>query len=192
MGQITSEHEHLLPDKQYAISVCRIETENNIHIILEAFFHQNEIPLVIVGNWKNSDYGLRLWGKYGICDHVFLFDPIYEAEKINRLRSNALVYIHGHSAGGTNPSLVEAMFLGLPVFAFDCIYNRLTTENKAIYWDSVESLGNIIDSTHICHFEDLGNDMKQIADRRYRWKVINKKYEDLYAKVTSNKIDVGR
>ena len=61
-----------------------------------------------------------------------MLDPVYDLHRVNWLRSHAAVYIHGHSAGGTNPSLVEAMCLGLPVFAFDCVYNRATTENRCL------------------------------------------------------------
>jgi glycosyltransferase involved in cell wall biosynthesis len=166
--------------EHYAISVCRIEPENNTHLILEAFSRQAEIPLVIIGNWKHSDYGLNLLQKYTTFTHIHLLDPIYDSERINFLRSNALLYIHGHSAGGTNPSLVEAMFLGLPIFAFDCVYNRYTTENKCAYWSNAGELYQ-----HISHLDDSKLDiirkkMKAIAERKYRWNIIASKYEALY------------
>jgi putative lipase involved disintegration of autophagic bodies len=50
--------------------------------------------------------------------------------------------VHGHSAGGTNPSLVEAMNFGLPILAFDCVYNRATTEDKCKYWKTAEDIVN--------------------------------------------------
>jgi len=90
--------------KEYAITVCRIEPENNIHSILEAFSRQSKIPLVAVGNWNDSKYGAGLREKYGGCrERFWLLDPIYEPGRINRLRADALVYIHGHSAGGHEP-----------------------------------------------------------------------------------------
>jgi glycosyltransferase involved in cell wall biosynthesis len=166
--------------RDYAVTVCRIEPENNIHLILEAFFRQNQIPLIIVGNWKSSMYGLRLLSQYEESPMIYFSDPIYEPSKINVLRSDAALYVHGHSAGGTNPSLVEAMFLGLPVFAFDCIYNRYTTENQCVYWSTVDELYDRIIHREQSELIDLGKRMKSIAGHRYRWNVIAAKYENLY------------
>jgi glycosyltransferase involved in cell wall biosynthesis len=163
----------------YAITVCRIEPENNISLILKTFSHLIELPLVMIGNWQNNNYGIHLLQKYKQFTHLNLLDPIYDPEKLNFIRSHASIYIHGHSAGGTNPSLVEAMFLGLPIFAFDCIYNRYTTENQCMYWASSEELYNCI-SQNKTNIHDIGNRMKQIANEKYRWKTIVAKYEQLY------------
>ena len=121
--------EYALPDS-YAFSVCRIEPENNVHMVVEAFSKLKSHPLVMVGNWNNSEYGRSLREQYASCDNIFLLDPIYDLGKLKTLRSRALFYIHGHSAGGTNPSLVEAMHFGKPVLAFDCNFNRYTMEDK--------------------------------------------------------------
>ncbi len=68
------------------------------------------------------------------------FDPVYDLGKLKSLRSRSAVYIHGHSAGGTNPSLVEAMHFGVPIIAFDCDFNRSTTEDKALFFRDADSL----------------------------------------------------
>jgi glycosyltransferase involved in cell wall biosynthesis len=170
--------------EQYAISVCRIEPENNMHIILKAFSRQNNIPLVVVGNWRNSNYGLQLLKTYMQFTHIFLLGPIYEPDELNFLRSHARLYIHGHSAGGTNPSLVEAMFLGLPIFAFDCVYNRFTTENQCAYWANMDELYTYIIQQDKLQLEQMGKRMKMIADNKYRWDGIVAKYESLFNKGT--------
>jgi glycosyltransferase involved in cell wall biosynthesis len=173
---------HTVPIKNepYAITVCRIEPENNIHLILDAFSKQTKLPLLIIGNWENSAYGENLLEKYKDASHIHLLEPIYEADKINSLRSNAYLYVHGHSAGGTNPSLVEAMSLSLPVFAFDCIYNRYTTENKCIYWNNANELYLHISQCKKTSLDNLGMKMKSIADSRYKWNDIISKYESLF------------
>jgi glycosyltransferase involved in cell wall biosynthesis len=164
----------------YAVSVCRIEPENNIELILEAFSIGDDFPLVVVGNWSNSDYGTNLLRRYNRLASAYLLNPIYDPEKINYLRSRASVYVHGHSAGGTNPSLVEAMFLGLPVFAFDCVYNRYTTEGQCVYWSDSNELRRLVSETGETELKELGKRMKRIATEKYRWKVIIEKYEKLY------------
>jgi len=158
----------------YAFTVCRIEPENNIHIILEAFA-QVSFPLLIVGNFNNSEYGVGLIRKFSNINNIQLCDPIYDQEKLNQLRSNATLYIHGHSAGGTNPSLVEAMSLGLAVVAFDVAYNRETTENKALFFTTADDLIEILD-TGPEDYHEMGVVMKNIATTRYTWSKIAQKY----------------
>ena len=162
---------------EYAVKVCRIEPENNVHLVLEAFRIQQQMRLVIVGNWNNSDYGKELKETYANTANISLFDPIYNQREIDLIRGNATLYIHGHSAGGTNPSLVEAMYLALPVLAFKVSYNITTTENKAIYFSTSEELIKQLNTFSTEQLNDLKAEMKAIANRRYTWKVIAKQYE---------------
>jgi glycosyltransferase involved in cell wall biosynthesis len=161
----------------YAFTVCRIEPENNIHITLEAF-SQISFPFIMVGNFRNSPYGENLIERYSNSKNILLCDPIYDQEKLNQLRGNASLYIHGHSAGGTNPSLVEAMCLGLPVVAYDVDYNRETTENLALYFTKPEELIDVVENEQ-GKFKDVGIALKNVAMSRYSWKKITKLYEDI-------------
>jgi glycosyltransferase involved in cell wall biosynthesis len=160
----------------YAFSVCRIEPENNIHIILEAFSKLNEYPLVVVGNWLNSNYGRKLLLKYKGVNNLFLLESIYDLGKLKTLRSDCSIYIHGHSAGGTNPALVEAMHFGKPVLAFDCDFNRNSTENKALYFKSSKTLVKVMENLQEAEAEMIGCSMLEIAQRRYTWSGVAKKY----------------
>ncbi len=162
--------------KAYAVKVCRIEPENNIHVVLEAFSGLPGHHLVMVGNWNASEYGRKLRQQYNSYSNMILLDPIYNQHDIDMLRSNAVLYIHGHSAGGTNPSLVEAMHLQLPVMAWGVNYNRTTTEGAARYFKNAEELRNHIRSTRVKELKQLGAVMAEIAHRRYRWSVIANKY----------------
>lgn len=161
------------PDN-YAITVCRIEPENNSHLILEAF-SRTDYPLVFIGNWDHSEYSRSLKNKYKDCRNIKILDAIYDIDILYALRSNAGIYMHGHSAGGTNPSLVEAMFFGKPIIAYDVVYNRETTENKAYYFKNADELLTLLKSGNL-----KGEEMREIADRRYRWKHISDQYCALY------------
>lgn len=159
---------------EYAISVCRIEPENNCHITLEAFSKSKE-KIVFVGNWDRSEYGRRLKETYSNYDNIKIIDPVYDLDMLYALRSNAKLYIHGHSAGGTNPSLVEAMFFGIPIYAYDCVYNVASTYNKAHYFHTADDLMGLLIAQ-----PDNGETMKDLAWEHYTWKKIAQQYEDLY------------
>lgn len=165
--------------RSYAFNVCRIEPENNVHHILRAFANLPRYPLVIVGNWNNSSYGKTLRKQYESYLNITMLDPIYNQKKLDLLRGNAMIYIHGHSAGGTNPSLVEAMYLGLPILAYGVSYNRTTTENEALYFKSHIELKEMLKTTTVCTYLKIGKKMKSIAKRRYNWSVIASKYDAL-------------
>lgn len=164
---------------EYAFKVARIEPENNIRTILKAFAKQENLPLVLIGNWKNSDYGKSLQEEFGQLSHMHLLDPIYESNLLNQIRSNAKVYIHGHSEGGTNPSLVEAMYLGLPIISFDIIYNKVTTESQAIYFKTIDELLQLINKIDTLDLDKVSDNLLEVANRRYLWSVISNKYSDL-------------
>jgi glycosyltransferase involved in cell wall biosynthesis len=164
-------------NRPYAFKVCRIEPENNVHTILEAFTMTHKMPLVMVGNWDKSEYGRALKTKYSTHPNICILDPIYNQQQLDVLRGNASLYVHGHSAGGTNPSLVEAMYLGLPILANGVSYNQVTTEYKALYFNNLESLINEINNICPIRLEKIGIEMKKIALRRYTWSHIAFKYE---------------
>lgn len=174
--------------QEYAVKVCRIEPENNVHLVLDAFEKSSRMPLVLVGNWNNSDYGKQLKEKYSSAKNIFLFDPIYNQREIDLIRGNAALYIHGHSAGGTNPSLVEAMFLGLPIISFKVSYNMTTTENKAVYFSTSDELVNLLETITTADLRNLRKEMKSIAMRRYTWSTISAQYELLIKEALSASI----
>ena len=159
---------------EYAITVCRIEPENNSHIILDAFSKTNK-KLVFIGNWNHSEYSKHLREQYSKFDNILILDAIYDLDVLYALRSNAGIYMHGHSAGGTNPSLVEAMFFGMPIIAYDVIYNRETTGNKAYYFCASDEIIRFLERSDLD-----GKAMTEIAEKNYTWKNIAAKYVALY------------
>lgn len=167
-----------LQEKKYAITICRIEPENNSRIILQAF-EDSEKELVFVGNWSRNEYSRDLKEHYGQLPNIHLIESLYDLDELYALRSQCSFYLHGHSAGGTNPSLVEAMFFGKPILAYDVVYNRETTQGKAHYFRNVEELKKLIridDSEQ----EKNGKAMHEIARREYVWTKIARQYESLY------------
>ena len=167
-------NEYGVVEGDYAVSICRIEPENNCHIVLEAFERCGK-NLIFVGNWNYNDYGRELRRRYADCGNIRLVESVYNLEVLSVLRGNAGWYVHGHSAGGTNPSLVEAMFFGKPIIAYDVVYNRETTGNRALYFKASDDICRLLD----CGVGD-GERLRLLAEERYRWRRIARKYERLY------------
>ena len=171
----------------YTFKVCRIEPENNIHIILEAFSKLPEKKIICVGNWLNSDYGKNLKKEYERNKNIFLLDPIYDQKILNQFRSNCSLYVHGHSAGGTNPSLVEAMYLELPIFSFGINYNRETTVNKAAYFNDVNELVLLLKSQDEDSLNSIAKNMQTIAMEKYTWSSVSEKYSNVFSNESNTK-----
>lgn len=161
---------------RYALALCRIEPENNVEMILEAFSRQDALPLVFVGNWKGSTYGEELRSRYGRVTDMYLVDPIYDQGILREVRGNAAVYVHGHSAGGTNPSLVEMMHFGLPVLAYDCVFNRYTTDGQAVYFTDAEHLASRVAALDPAIVARVGAAMARLAGERYTWDAVGREY----------------
>lgn len=171
--------ETLYDSGTYYFAVCRIEPENHIEEILEAFNQTHQARLILVGNWDTSSYSKKLRIRYSGIANIQLKDPIYDQQRLRKLRASARAYIHGHSAGGTNPSLVEAMHSGLPIFAFDVNFNRYTTYNQALYWSDVAGLSFLLSKVNEHTLIRIGRQMVKIASDQYTWSSISEQYSGI-------------
>jgi glycosyltransferase involved in cell wall biosynthesis len=168
--------------KPYAFTVARIQPDNNIEMLCNSFDNKSPFPLVIVGNWNNSNYGQKIKKSYIHKSNLILLDAIYDQSELNLLRSNCFVYLHGHSAGGTNPALVEAMNLELPIFAYNNVFNRYTTEGLAKYFTDSISLKAIINNIDIIELKHISAEMYSIAKSKYSWSLICSEYGKVFKK----------
>ena len=170
-------------ENRYDVTVSRAQEDMNIHVLIEAYKEIPDRNLVVVSNWEISEYGIRLKEQNkGKFPNIFLQDAVYNLEELNVIRSNGQVYFHTHSLCGTAPSLVEAMSIGLPIICFDVDTNRATTEEKSYYFDSANTLRNILNDLTPLALDKLGQDLNEIAQRRYTWKRIVNLYDDCIKK----------
>ncbi|MDB2585987.1 DUF1972 domain-containing protein [Luminiphilus sp.] len=162
-----------------AFAICRIEPENNIELILSAFV-SSDMEIIFVGNWQASEYGRALYSRWCDYKNLDLRMPIYSQYDLDEIRSNTSIYVHGHSAGGTNPSLVEAMCCGFSVVSFDCIFNRETTHDSAYYFKSSAELASIMSDLRASEHKSNADEMFKLGQEHYTWEIIRKKYKDLF------------
>ena len=161
----------------YYLVVCRLEPENHVLEIVRGFHHSaSDKQLVIVGDHEaGTAYIQRI---LDIKDkRVRFIGTIYNKPQLESLRYYCYAYLHGHSVGGTNPSLLEAMAAGNLVIAHDNTFNREVTGNKAFYFHDASQLANIINKIE----EDrppeiISSYYKNLVLEKYNWDVIANAY----------------
>lgn len=128
----------------YGIVVCRPIPENSVLEIVRAWSRERRgMPLVVVGPFGDEDpYHVAV--KAAASDEVVFPGAVFEPERIQALRFHAALYLHGHTVGGTNPSLVEAMAAGNAVIAHDNAYNTWVAGPENAYFSGADDLADLL------------------------------------------------
>jgi glycosyltransferase involved in cell wall biosynthesis len=170
----------------YFLVVCRLEPENNVLEILQAFQQsRSSRQLVVVGdNSINSAYIAQL---NTVRDsRIRMIGTVHDQAKLICLRFYSFAYLHGHSVGGTNPSLLEAMGCGNLVFAHDNVFNRETLGPNGLYFVGPRELTLAIDQAEQkdSQLTELKYGAKSRARANYSWSKIASEYADLLGQVS--------
>jgi len=168
----------------YGILVARMEAENNIDMILDGFTASKETgKLLVVGNLVTA-YATRMVEKYGSDQRIVFKGGIYDQNHLNNLRHFARFYFHGHSVGGTNPSLLEAMASGSFIIAHGNEFNKAILGDDALYFKDASGLSEVINqfSAYKNRDQSVKNNLDKVI-HTYNWNSICNQYEDLFNKV---------
>ena len=126
----------------YDLLIARMEPENNIEMVIQGHLNcPTSNNLIVVGGLK-TPYAKYLLSKYTNGKIIFV-GGIYNREKLDALRYESALYFHGHSCGGTNPSLLEAMGSNTLICAHENIFNKSILNENALYFKSVQDVENI-------------------------------------------------
>jgi len=170
----------------YYLVVARLEPENSIYEIIKGYISSGtDKKLVIVGNFLNQRYKKKINDiiqAHNAEDRVIFTGGIYKNGLLNMLRQNCYIYIHGHSAGGTNPSLLEAMVMENIIIAHDNEFNREVGGLSILYFKDSKELA---DKLAIMENKiDAYAELKKIASTRvkdeYSWENIAMRYNELF------------
>jgi len=162
----------------YCLLIARMEPENNIEMILSGFCQSNTtMRMVVVGNTEN-DFGRSVTQQFQQDTRIVFTGPVFDLPLLHSLRSNACLYFHGHSVGGTNPSLLEAMADTVLIAAHDNPFNRAILEEDALYFTNSIDIQTIIEtpSVAITHQHLSVNNFNKIVNV-YNWQSIVDRYE---------------
>jgi glycosyltransferase involved in cell wall biosynthesis len=140
--------DHKISKKNYYLLMARMEPENNIDTILNGFCHSgSDKPFVVVGN-TDTKYGTHLVKKFKTEGDVRFLGGIFNDVKVKSLINSSAMYFHGHSVGGTNPSLLEAMGSDALIAAHDNQFNRAVLNNDAYYFSTSRHVKEIIEGAN--------------------------------------------
>ena len=168
----------LLPNR-YFLMIARMEPENNIEMVINGYLtSSSKYPLMIIGNTSNN-FGNKMKKKYSASNIIFpgaIYDPVIN----NNLRYHAALYFHGHSVGGTNPSLLEAMACQSNIAAHNNIFNQYVLSDDADYFSSATDIVAIMNSPENIPVINRRkeNNLKKIKIT-YNWPKIINSYEEL-------------
>lgn len=166
---------------QYDMLIARMEPENNIETILKGHVAAGTgKPLLVIGKTENT-FGTYLVNTYGRHESIRFLGGIYDINIINNLRYYSHIYFHGHSVGGTNPSLLEAMASSALILAHDNVFNKGVLGNDAFYFSNDVQLASIIQNIQRKeHYTELlANNIKKIRTQ-YNWARIVDQYESVF------------
>ena len=178
--------EYRLEPENYYILIARLEPENNIMMAIDGYLQSQENgrrPLMIVGK-TNTPHGKELLKRYASEKSLKFVGGIYDFKKLNSIRHFSYAYFHGHSVGGTNPSLLEAMASNCFIFAHDNVFNRAVLKENAFYYstegkvcDYLNHIDSIVAQNKVTMTE---TNIKEITDN-YSWKHLVNQHEEYFS-----------
>ena len=164
---------------KYHLVVARLEPENHVDVIVRGYAESRSLhPLVVVGSAPYGDAHLAdIRRAAGTSDTRFI-GAVWDQDLLNQLYAGTLSYLHGHSVGGTNPSLLRALGCGAPVTAYDVNFNREVTAGHARFFADPASVTSAIlaDEADPGDARRRGRAGQDHAAATYRWDDVAERY----------------
>src|SRR5258706_11457744 len=132
-----------LKSNEYFIAIARMEPENNIEMIIKGYIASGQqFPLLMIGD-ISGHFGKYISKRYTHSTIIYT-GPVFDMALLNNLRYYSRLYFHGHSVGGTNPSLLEAMACGCNIAAHNNVFNKAVLQNEADYFSNLDEVAYLI------------------------------------------------
>jgi glycosyltransferase involved in cell wall biosynthesis len=176
----------------YHLLVARFEPENQVLELVRGFIESNaSLPLVVVGfAGYPGPYAAAIATEADRDPRVRLLGPVWEQPVLDALYSGAVSYLHGHSVGGTNPSLLRAMAHGTPVIGYDCMYNRETTGGAALWFDDPRRVATSVEYAEASPgaLRVLADMSRRRVEEHYQWPDVVMQYDALIRRLAGTRM----
>ncbi len=171
---------NLEPDHYY-LAISRVVPENHLEWLLKVFENRSE-KFVLVANFSHSRRGRKILASYDGHPVIQLIDQLYDTVKLNTLRHHCRAYFHGHSSGGTNPSLLEAMACQALIIAHKNVFNQYILGKDALFFQDINEIHAAVES-----IEKNAVDKKNMrqnnllkVQKYYSWEHVLSEYESYF------------
>ena len=171
----------------FFLIVGRFVPENNYEMIIRAFMQSKTIKkLLIISNYKTTDKFFQKLLRnvdFKNDDRIIFADSIYNKKILNGIRQNAYAYIHGHSVGGTNPSLLESLGNTNINIVYNVNFNKEVVDDYGLYFDDIPSLIKLIDDLDNISKDEVQRFHKgsiERLNRIYNWSIVREKHDFVF------------
>ena len=172
----------------YHLVVARFEPENHVDVLVEGYLRSGAtLPLVVVGSAPYAaEYTSRVARLAASDPRIRLLGGVWNQDLLDQLYAHAVTYLHGHSVGGTNPSLLRAMGAGTAVLAWDVVFNREVLGSNGAYFQDAAHLANLIEDAELSPHRtaEIGEGLQGRARALFNWESVTSGYEDLAMRLT--------
>lgn len=175
---------------EYHLVVARFEPENHVHLIVDGYRRSAaRLPLVVVGAAPYSDrYTAEVHRIAGDDARVRFLGGVWDQELLDQLYAHAYLYLHGHSVGGTNPSLLRAIGASTATTAFDVGFNREVLGDAGRYFSTPDELAAELESAE----QDVEGTATRaaaagLAALRYDWDDVTARYQELCERLATGR-----
>lgn len=172
--------EYNLKKEDYYIIVARAVPENHVLEIMENFEKiETKKKLLVICNFGEDEYSKKCLNLIEKSKRLIFKGPIYEEKKLNSLRFFSFAYLHGHSVGGTNPSLLEALGSGNPCICYRVSYNQEVALNAGKYFIDLDELRAAIYEleNNKNEYEEMKKNAIEIIKNNFNWDYISELHE---------------
>ena len=175
-----------LEKENYNMIMARFEPENNLGMVLEGVSLSNDKTTILVIGKHETKYGAYLKTKFKDFNNIKFLGGIYNIEHLDNLRYFSKIYFHGHSVGGTNPSLLEAMASSALIAAHNNDFNKGILKQNALYFASAVEVKNILETAKKSDNLPYINNNYQAIVNDFNWDKINGQYLQLFKNCITN------
>lgn len=176
---------------RFHVAVARFEPENHVHLVVEGYVASSATqPLVVVGSAPYTDeYTRRVHAAAGGDPRVRFLGGVWDQELLDQLYANATTYLHGHSVGGTNPSLLRAIGAGTATIAYDVAFNREVLGGNGWYFPDAPAVARAIELAEAAP-QEVARRGAALLDRArdYSWDDVASGYEMLAADLRAGRV----
>lgn len=184
----------------YHLVVARFEPENHVDVIVEGYrASAARLPLVVVGSAPYAANHITRISDLAASDsRIRMLGSVWDQDQLDQLYTHANTYLHGHSVGGTNPSLLRAMGAGTKVIAWDVVFNREVLGVDGAYFARAESLSALLEDAELNpeRVAEVAAALQRRAEELYNWDSVTDSYEQLARRVavgySSHRQSTGR